>query len=76
VVTFEYLTATPADQSLLSLTARYPGAQVVNGPPPAGPTGGKQLCLPVAKVSGGLLTTWGPEPELINAELYPFKVES
>ena len=73
-MTFEYLTATPADQSLLSLTARYPGAQVVNGQS-AGP-GGKQLCLPVAKVSGGLLTACGPDPELINAELYPFKVES
>ena len=41
VVAFEYLAATPANQRLLSLTARYPGAQVVNNPPANGATGGK-----------------------------------
>jgi hypothetical protein len=41
VVAFEYLAATPANQSLLSLTARYPGAPVVNNTSAAGPTGSK-----------------------------------
>ena len=39
VTAFEYLAATPANQSLLSLTARYPGAQVINSPHPPAPPG-------------------------------------
>ena len=35
VVAFEYLPATPANMSLLSLTARYPSAHVVSDPAPA-----------------------------------------
>jgi hypothetical protein len=38
VVAFEYLPATPANLSLLSLTARYPNAQVVSNAPATGPT--------------------------------------
>lgn len=43
VVTFEYLPATPANQNLLSLTDRYPSAQVVadNTTPPDTTTGSK-----------------------------------
>jgi hypothetical protein len=35
VAAFEYLPTTPANLSLLSLTARYPSARVVRDPGPA-----------------------------------------
>jgi hypothetical protein len=35
VVAFEYLPATSANENLLSLTARYPSAQVINTTPPS-----------------------------------------
>jgi hypothetical protein len=38
VVAFEYLPATPANLSLLSLTTRYPNARVVSNTPATGPT--------------------------------------
>jgi hypothetical protein len=41
VVAFEYLPATPTNQSLLSLTARYPNARVVSEPTANPPTAAK-----------------------------------